>query len=412
MKNIPLVIFILSFLMCSCTSTSQQTTTKIILDEPEIIEYTLSFENTQELNTLEPKEGIVLGAYFPYSIYYGIKEYENVTEKSMNHYVYEYILGTEFDTTFIIDCISKNKIPFIKVIPKSYDKYNLDHIESLSSLLEYLNINCYVELFPSPSDMQYSADNYKDYFEKSSTILKNKNENISIIFTPNSNELFSSYDFYPSHSSYDFLGFNYIGKILNNNNDNIYEDFFHKFNYVYKNNQYNKPIFITTFAVSHFSLLNNTYYIDENISYTNYIINTLKENYKKVKGINFYDIDSRINTFQGENNYNDNYKITENKKIKDNFQKLITDYAFLEKYEYSKIDKKDKYIYDALLVEDDYYVSTKIDSNVYFEEMKHNEIISSYTFHDKQYYKLNDLFNNTQKYNIKINDTNKTITLY
>lgn len=412
MKKTFLLILILSFLLPSCAYNNEKITTKISLEEEiNYLPYTFSLETTSELSPLEPKENILLGAYFPYNINYGIKDYESTLSKSMNHYVYEYTLGTEFDTMFILDCISQNKTPFIKVIPKKYDKYNLEQIQSLSNILNGFNVSCYIDLLPSPSQSIYDYDKYKAYFEKSSEILRNEIDNVSIIFTPNSNELFISSEFYPHSSSYDFLGFSYIGNIQNNN-ERIYSDFFNKFNYVYKNKETTKPIFITTFALSYFSKINNTYYINENINHINNIINTIKENYKRVKGINFYDVNSIINNFDGEKNNIDNYRLTENKKIKDNFYNLINDSVFLEKYEYTDNIEKDKYIYDAILVDDNYYISTEIDSNIYFEQMKHNSNIISYTFNNKNYYRLDDLLYNKQKYNIKIDDYNKTIKLY
>lgn len=411
MKKIFLLIFTISFLICSCSNNNEEIKTKLTIEEPKIYPYTLTFENSKSLSPLESEDGILLGAYFPYDINYGIKDYEKNFPKNMNHYVYEYVLGTEFDTTFILDCIANNKTPFIKTIPKDYNKYNLEQIETLSNILTIFNVDCYIELLPCPSENYYDPEKYKQYFEKSSDILKNNNKNISIVFTPNPDELFSSNDFYPNSESYDFLGFRYIGNILNEE-DFLYEGFFDKFNYVYKNKQTDKPIFITTFALSHFSTSNNTYYIDENINYANNIIDTLKKEYKRVKGINFYDIDSRITDFDGEVSNIDNYKITENEKIKNNFYNIIKDDIFLEKYEELNDNEKKSYSYDAILTENNYYVSTEIAYNRHFEQMKHNELYSSYIFDNKSYYKLNDLFDNEQKYNIKIDNIEKKIIIY
>lgn len=412
MKKIFLIIFTLCFLICSCSyNNNEEIATKLAIEDPQIYPYTFIFENKLELSPLEPEEGILIGTYFPYNLNYGINDYEKHFPKNMNHYVYEYVLGTEFDTTFLLDCIANNKIPFIKAIPKNYDNYNIDQIASLSNIIKTFNINCYIELLPCPSEKYYNPEDYKQYFEKSSELLRNANQNISIIFTPNQDELFIANDFYPSEQSYDFLGFNYIGSILDDE-DFLYENFFNKFNYIYKNKHTDKPIFITTFALSHFSKSNSTYYIDESINYFNNIITIIKSDYKRVKGINFYDVNSTITEFLGEYNNIDNYRITENEKIKNNFYEVIKNDIFLEKYEEPTDYQIKSYSYDAVLVENDYYVSTEIADNKHFEQMKHNPISSSYTFDNKDYYKLDDLFNNEQKHTVKVDTINKKIIVY
>lgn len=417
MKKIILFILAVSFLFYGCSSGNYNSQ---VLNESDneneqkqdMEEYTFLFEQTDQLNALEPEENILLGAYFPYNIEYGIEKYEQDLPKGMNHYVYEYILGTEFDTTFILDCISKNKIPFIKVIPNNYNKYDTNQIRSLSKILSTFNIGCYIELFPMPSDKQYDHTKYKEYFEESSSILKETNNDNSIIFSPNPNELFDSINFYPSSETYDFLGFNYIGSILNKNEyEYIYEDFFQKFDYVYSSKNITKPIFITTFALSYFSKIDSTYYLDENINYINEIIIKIKDNYKRVKGINFYDVDSRYQNFNGEVLHQDDYRLTENEKIRNNFYELIKDDLFLSEYEASEKLQKNSYMYDAILMDNNYYISSQVLNNKHIEQVQYNETIKTYNFYGNQYYELESLFKDNTNYNIEIDDINKKITV-
>lgn len=408
-KNIILLLLSATIFISSCNNTKEIEQSQEIATVP--IEYIVNFERQIPLNTLEPTNGLLFGIYYPHNIDFPIKDYEFYLSKKPNQYVYEYTLGTDFEIMYIIDCIARDKMPYIKIITSSYNKYNIAQIKYVSSILRSFNVDCYVELFPNPSETEFDSEKYKNYFEESAKLLKEDLKNVAIIFTPNNDELIGAEEFLPSSEYIDFIGFDYIGKILETNPD-IYEDFFLKFDYIYDLYSNEKPIFITTFALSYFSDLDNTYHIKNNINYINEIFNIINKNYKRVKGVNFYDVDAREFPFYNSEYNFDNYSFTDNDKILDNFNILTDSNLFLSTYEKSDTKETIYYAYDALLVNDEYYISSSIinDENLISPNLSNENDI--YIYNENKYYNIKNIFKNNENYYIEIDNINKIISIY
>ncbi len=405
MRNFCLFFIVL---LIGCSKTTQDDTNHVIKEQ---VPYVLSFNQTTTLNTLEPADGILLGAYFEESPNFMIKEFEQKLVKNPNHYVYEYTLGTTFDTNKILECIATNRTLYLKIFPNNYSAFSLTDIASVSNIINAFNIDCYIELFPNPTTQNFSPDIYIDYFVRSSNILKQSKRDISIIFTPSKDNLLDSEKFCPPLKSFDFIGFEYIGYVQNKNTE-IYEDFFIKFDYIYKTFQNKKPIFITTFALSNYSNRFNTYYINENINYINEIFNKLSNNYPMVKAVNFYNINSKDSPFFYNIYNNDDYTFTENLELLSNFNKLISN-----EYFYSSlipIDSKlslQKYNYDALLYENEYYISKNIETNSFLTKLSISDYYI-YEFDNKAYFKLSDIKEELNEYQTEIDTIHNIIKLY
>ncbi len=407
---IALIIFIIS----SCLNTNTIETNYLNSKEEgdSYIPYILKFEQNVKLSTLENEDGILLGAKINTDEDYGIKEFEEKLVKSPNHYVYEYVLGTSFDTNIILDCIAKNKILFLRIIPNKYTVFSLNDISSVANIIDMFNIDCYIELLPNPTLEVYSPENYIGYFEQSSKILKKNDTKVAIIYTPSVEEISETSNFCPSLDSFDFIGYNYIGYIKNSD-QYLYEDFFTKFNYVYKAYSDVKPIFITTFALSYYSEKYNTYYTNESITQINTIFETIEKDYERVKAINFYDINSKTVSFKNAKYNEDNYRLTENEKILANFNTLISKNLFKNQIEKnSNVDDKMQFMYDAVMLDDEYYVSENILTNKFLQNLVENKKFIRYNFENASYLKLNDIFYDQNKYFIEIDNLNNYIRIY
>lgn len=388
---------------------SNNTSAKIDIIEP--IYYTMNVTKDIELATLEPKDGLLLGAYFPENEDYKIKDFEKKLSKTPNHYVYEYKLGTEFDTTFLIEAIARNRTPFISISCSEYNKYDIEEVEKVSDIIASFYVDAFIELYPSPDEESYNKEKYIDFFQKSSDIFKNKIENVAIIYTPSTENLYTSSDFLPNASCYDYIGFSYIGYILEDDSI-IYNDFFAKFNYVYKKYAKDTPIFITKFMLSHFSNKNNTYYITENIEHTNTIFDSIIKNYDRVKGVNFFDINAIEKPLDNFLYNDDNYSYTDSNEILNNFNVCIKNDAFLSEFTTSIAKDTIKFVYDAVEVNDEMYVITDCLSSEFFKPENVYNKTYTFPFNDKTYYKLDDLIKNETEVTFEIDRINKTISSY
>lgn len=405
-----LSIFMLTILIsCSNELNDKKDTPVSSQEDLKYTQYTLMVEKETPLQTLEPKDAVVLGYKFDKEENYGIKEFEKKVDKKANHYVYEYTLGSEFDTGFLIECIARNKIPFISISASEFNKYDLDEVQKISDIISSFYIDCYIELFPKPTSEMYDYDKYKEHFKNSSEIFKNDIENVSIIYTASTDDLYSSNKFYPDEDYLDFVGFYYIGYILENE-DTLFNDFFNKFNYVYKTYSGRKPIFITKFAISHFSLKSHGYYISENIEYTNEIFSKLNSDYKRVKGINILDVDATKYPLDNDIYNDDNYKFTENDKILENMNAILNHNIFLSEYENDEQKDSVKHFYDAYLVDDKFYVVHDIFENDFFADKNFNNQIESTLIDNKKCYSLDEICS-LYSVNYTVDRINKIISI-
>lgn len=373
-----------------------------VLPEDVITSHTLVMNVKYRLTSLESSK-ILYGVYTNIDIDNRIKDFEieeieGISHNNIdaNHYVYEYVLGTQFNEEFLLDCIASNKDAYIKVIASDYNKYDIVEIYTLVNELKNYNINYFIELFPNP-DNQDSSNKYVAHFNKSSEIFKKNIKNCAIIFTPNKDELIAQDEYYPNIDAYDFVGYEYVGYI---NDDELYDDFFNKFNYVYYENYLDKPIFITTFAISYYSKIYSTYYVNENISKINEIFDKIENNYYRVKGVNFYNITNSEDFFENDKYIYDNYNIVENEKINENFIKLISSDNFENEYEFKGDIFSEKFTYNAILVNDTYYVDDRILENVYISKMNYDIDENSYIFNKKTFINTKDLFKINENYSV------------
>ncbi len=371
--------------------------------------YNIFYERNIPSKKLEPTSGMLLGAYILASknIDYDITTFESRVDKPHNQYVYNYTLGKKFDNSFILKCIARGKTPYIVVNPDLSDRYSLTYIEKLSKDIGFFNVEVFIELYPSPSSNTFDSKDYKLFFENAYNIFSKNIKNVSLVYTPNVEELSEMEAFHPGLKYVDWIGYKYVGTI-NPNNENIYPDFFTKLDYIYKTYEETNPIIISMYTLSHYTKTNHKYYDNEFLDEIETVYKKLAREYPRVKAINYFDINGlKIGKSYG----NDNYSISENSNISKKYGSILTS-SFDTATSSSAIKAQLIKTYD---------IAYKIEDNIYFsittliDRFDISQIIvNGYDYvliDEEKYYSSNDLKKMSPTMKIYVDEVAKQIIL-
>jgi hypothetical protein len=126
------------------------------------------------------------------------------------------------------------------------------------------------------------------------------------------------------------VGVNIYNVVYHNNNIKLkadHEDPLELLNYVYDTFSERKPIQISEFGVTHYTITDGKYYVDFAIEKITRMYNGLKTKYPRVKSIFYFDVNNLVNAPSGRRI--NNYAITDNERILKTYSNLISDPYFL-----------------------------------------------------------------------------------
>lgn len=304
----------------------------------------------------EPDDGLYLGFYMDQmDENLSIERFESLVSKKHAFYVHNYTLGTAFPESFILNCISKLKTPNIIINPPNeYDPFNKTLLIKTAKEFGKYKTPMFIHFYPNPTN--YNSDEYVSYFKLAYEVFNQYLNDVTFVFSIKTNELLDYRVFYPGDQYVDWIGLNYY-EMLNNENkfDNSNFSSLEYFYYIFQNK---KPIFISQYAVSNYSDINNTYYTAEASKKITDFYNTVANYYPRIKAINY------INTTKedlNQKNKTNNFLVTENKTILNNYKQAIKDDYFLSSIKTGKIDSfiNAKSPFDVYKIDRTYYISEK-----------------------------------------------------
>lgn len=136
--------------------------------------------------------------------------------------------------------------------------------------------------------------------------------------------------YYPGDKYVDWVGVNIYNVIYHN--DNIHdvasdEDPLQLLDYIYNTYSGRKPIQISEYGVTHYTVTDNKYYLDFAVQKLTRIYEGIKNRYPRVKSIFYFDVNNLVNAPEGRQI--NNYAVTDEPVILDTYKKLIADPYFL-----------------------------------------------------------------------------------
>ena len=181
---------------------------------------------------------------------------DNITsiEKELNNISYYSVnvdITQPFPSNFLLKCFSKGKTPVITV---NYSENTTDMIRFANEAAK-INIPAVYNVFPCYGDIESSK--YKTNFSNFVSLIKKSSPSYKIIWSFNAIDNISLSEYYPQESQIDFIGLNCIFTSPYDSIDEI-----RNFKTVCENLNFEKPVIITQFGVSHFDNYEHTYMIE------------------------------------------------------------------------------------------------------------------------------------------------------
>lgn len=288
----------------------------------------------------EPLNGAYLGAYIIQDefIQANMNTFNQVTNKQHASFFRYVGYGKPFPQAWVNNVISAGAVPHIAFEPIN----GLDEVQDNTYLHEFARAarESGVPIFLRyASEMNgawaaYSGDPQK-YIEKWKLVhqvMKNEAPNVAMVWTVFTfpEQPISSY--YPGDEYVDWVGVNVYNVIYHNNdlrNRGDQEDPLQLLDYVYNTYSARKPIQISEFGATHYTVTDNTFHIHYAAQKITRMYKHLPVYYPRVKSIFYFDVNNLINAPEGRK-IND-YSITNNPTILDAYQKIVAKDYYLSK---------------------------------------------------------------------------------
>jgi hypothetical protein len=175
-----------------------------------------------------------------------------------------------------------------------------------------------------------SPEKYIEKWRLVHQVMQEEAPNVAMVWTVFSFPEQSIKSYYPGDDYVDWVGVNVYNVVYHNNELNSLgdnEDPLKLLNYVYNTFSARKPIQISEFGVTHYTVTDNTYHVDFAAEKIMRMYKWLPSLYPRVKSIFYFDVNNLINAPDGRK-VND-YSITNDPKILTAYQIIIANNYYL-----------------------------------------------------------------------------------
>ena len=370
--------------------------------------YNLYKKDNYNLKKYEPEEDCYSGIFIEQTEGDFIEEFEDFTKSSPSIYMYRLKLGESYPLSWILNCYSNLKTPFITILPpeKEKDLFNKQLIKNMAKDFGHLQIPMFISIYPVNNYFIDKNEEYIKFLQEAKTYFELYAPNVAIVWSVDKDLVYNTKDFYPGDSYVDWIGIDIYENIGEDNKLNI---MFKEFDYIYKNYSSKKPIFINL-AISHFGSTSYNYNISDKVNEINRYFNSIPYKYKRLKMINYINYD----TFKTSKVNKQNYLVTDNKKILETYTEVLNNDIFLDSVIFADNNREVKQEYKLNSV------VYKIDNKFFVDEsyFKLNKISLDETYlqdyidiDNKKYYNLENILQNINM-KVSIDEKNKKVVLY
>ncbi len=370
--------------------------------------YNLYKKDDYNLKKYEPEEDCYFGIFIEQTEGDFIEEFEDFTKSSPSIYMYSLKLGESYPLSWILNCYSNLKTPFITILPPENEKdlFNKQLMKNMAKDFGHLQIPMFISIYPVNNYFIDKNEEYIEFLQEAKAYFELYAPNVAIVWSVDKDLVYNAKDFYPGDSYVDWIGIDIYENIGEDNKLNI---MFKEFDYIYKNYSNKKPIFINL-AISHFGSTSYNYNISDKVNEINRYFNNIPYKYKRLKMINYINYD----TFKTSKVNKQNYLITDNKKILEAYTQALNNGIFLDSVIFADNNREVKQEYKLNSV------VYKIDNKFFVDEnyFKLNKISLDETYlqdyidiDNKKYYNLENILKNTNM-KVSIDEKNKKVVLY
>ncbi|WP_373230779.1 glycosyl hydrolase [Cohnella sp.] len=288
----------------------------------------------------EPVSGAYLGAYVIQDefIKADMNTFNEVTGKQHASYFRYVGYGKPFPQTWVDSVIAAGAVPHIAFEPNN----GLDEVEDNAYLREFAqaaNASGVPIFLRYASEMNgtwaaYSGDP-KQYIEKwrlVHQVMEEEAPNVAMVWTVFTFPEQSITSYYPGDEYVDWVGVNVYNVVYHNNdlrNRGDKEDPLKLLDYVYNTFSARKPIQISEFGATHYTVTDNSYHIDFAAQKITRMYKWLPTLYPRVKSIFYFDVNNLVNAPVGRK-IND-YSITNDPIVLNAYKNIVAKDYYLSK---------------------------------------------------------------------------------
>ena len=324
-KYSPIGILICLILLVGCGVPTEQViqVSNTILPR-EAIRTDVYLEKETALGPYEPLEGVYVGAYVEHNQETDgeMKQYEALMGKDQAFRVFQYSKSGDITSRQILECIANHQVPYIKILPNtSYDLMAIYYM--IGDLNTRYQTPIFIELFPV-SNSTLDPVLYTKYYEDAYKLIKRYLSDAVIVWSIDWNQVYDVAMYYPGNNMVDWVGLN-VSMPKYKSGSTYQPDVEGIIDFWYKTFQADKPMLLSTLAISHFSRIDHTYTIEDTKNKLTYFYETLVSNYPRIKGILYGDVDM----YQVSSKGTEDYRLTSQEKLSSHLSHLLTNPIFL-----------------------------------------------------------------------------------
>ena len=295
-----------------------------------------------KLEKYEPREGTYLGAYILQDelINADMSTFEKLTgKKHASYFAYlGYKTGSVERTKKWMEEVKANgSIPHLAVEPNNgldvvvEDEYLIN----LAKMFGELDIPIYLR-FASEMNGDWVAWNgdpakYIEKWRLVHDVMEKYAPKVMMLWTPFTTPQNSIMSYYPGDEYVDWVGVNVYNVVYHNNSLNqpaMHEDPLELLDYVYDTFSARKPIQISEYGATHYTITDDKYYVDFAIEKIERMYSGIWEKYPRIKSIFYFDVNNLVNAPEGRKI--NNYAITDEPRITEAYKKIISNKSFLD----------------------------------------------------------------------------------
>jgi len=339
-KSVLTFALIFTFIF-SCFSSAKAQQLSLIKGKDSDIRLLIEVDD-YKLSKYEPQEGVYLGAYvYQDTLINGdMKKFNELTGKKHASFFIYLGYGRPLPKKWIDQLKEVGAIPHIAFEPNNGldEVQDDDYLRNFAKALKETGMPVFLR-FASEMNGNWTAysGDPKKYIEKwrlVHDVMEEEAPNVMMVWTvfafPTSNIL----SYYPGDEYVDWVGVNIYNVVYHNNNINLradHEDPLELLDYVYDTFSERKPIQISEFGATHYTITDGKYYVGFAIEKITRMYTGLKTRYPRVKSIFYFDVNNLINAPPGRRI--NNYSLTDDERILKTYSNLISDPYFLSDIE-------------------------------------------------------------------------------
>ncbi len=317
-------------------------------------EVAIYLNEEQVAGSYEPEQGVYVGADAEHNtlLEEGMTTYEALLGKEQTFRVFQYSERGDVTSRQILECIAEGQTPYIKVLPdEQYDLMPIYHM--IGDLNTRYPSVLFIELFPLQTAHD-EPDKYKAYYEDAYQLIKKYIDETVVVWSVNWEQVYDTAFYYPGNHMVDWVGLNITlpkfkaGEVYSPQGETAIAFWYDTF-------QNEKPLIVSTLAISHFSKVDHCYTVEDTKNKLNYFYTEMLDTYPRIKGILYSDVAMYELSATGE----DDYRVTSQQQLIDHMARLQDQPTFLSTLQESEAlvyKQPVKYTVQAYRIEDMYYV--------------------------------------------------------